>query len=201
MRTPNSKSTSVKWNRSLIISLYATYIFRLPLWLYIQCIWTKPRAVARLFLAHHINGSSWSASIIISTWISTQAIHTESPTLKVVPSSIFRVVITSPVGSLCGMQRAYVDTTIHVVIGYQDHSGPNQRVRILARSWMFITWLTSKQWKFEFHGNGWSIRSTGSGQYLGVGGDAYHDGQPLEALDAPFMWDVKKDDKDHSVWR
>jgi len=68
------------------------------------------------------------------------------------------------------------------IIGYDDHGGPNQ------------------QWTFENTGSGWTIRSAGSGKYIGIEGDP-NDGTPLIAVDEPVVWDIWPDERDNSHFR
>ena len=56
------------------------------------------------------------------------------------------------------------------------------------------------QWTFDNTGSGWTIRSAGSGKYIGIEGDA-DDGTPLVAVDSPFVWDIWPDERDSSHFR
>jgi hypothetical protein len=65
----------------------------------------------------------------------------------------------------------------HSIIGHYSHDGSNQA------------------WIFQRDGdqNGWFIKSSCSGQYLGIEGDAYN-GTRVVAVPSPFKWDVKISD-------
>jgi len=56
------------------------------------------------------------------------------------------------------------------------------------------------QWTFENNGSGWTIKSAGSGKYIGIEGDA-DDGTPLIAVDNPYVWDIWPDERDNSHFR
>ncbi|KAG1760955.1 carbohydrate-binding module family 13 protein [Suillus occidentalis] len=65
----------------------------------------------------------------------------------------------------------------HTIIGYYPHNGSNQA------------------WIFQQDGdqNGWYIKSSRTGQYLGIEGNAY-DGIPIVAVPSPFKWDIRDSD-------
>jgi hypothetical protein len=56
------------------------------------------------------------------------------------------------------------------------------------------------QWTFENNGSGWTIKSAGSGKFIGIEGDA-NDGTPLVAVDNAFVWDIWPDERDNSHFR
>jgi hypothetical protein len=91
------------------------------------------------------------------------------------------------------------------VIGYEDHGGPNQRVIVL----LFVDCcdLTPSgilrlnlQWTFDNTDSGWTIKSAGSGKYIGIEGDP-NDGTPLIAVDEPVVWNIWPDERDKSHFR
>ncbi|KZP23983.1 carbohydrate-binding module family 13 protein [Athelia psychrophila] len=68
------------------------------------------------------------------------------------------------------------------IIGYGDHNGPNQR------------------WIFHGDKSGWTIKSAGTGVYLGVDKD-YENGVAVAGVSSPFHWLVEKDKENHDAWR
>lgn len=89
-----------------------------------------------------------------------------------------------------------------VVIGYQDHDGPNQRV-INPLSNLTTTPELSNiylQWTFEQQGAQWAIKSSGSGKYIGIEGPP-ENGTPLVAVDNTVLWDIWPDERDNSHLR
>ncbi|KAI0049121.1 carbohydrate-binding module family 13 protein [Auriscalpium vulgare] len=69
------------------------------------------------------------------------------------------------------------------IIGYDYHGGDNQK------------------WQFQqVDGGEWTIRSVGTGKYLGVDGEP-RDGAPVVAVDEPFKWDIWPDDKHTETFR
>ncbi|KAH7925979.1 carbohydrate-binding module family 13 protein [Leucogyrophana mollusca] len=69
------------------------------------------------------------------------------------------------------------------IIGYGFHNGPNQ------------------EWLFEQHEGGhWTIKSVGSGKYLGLEENP-RDGVSVLAVSNPYRWDIWPDDEDLSVYR
>ncbi|KAG1856787.1 hypothetical protein F4604DRAFT_1590156, partial [Suillus subluteus] len=55
--------------------------------------------------------------------------------------------------------------------------------------------LLGSQWIFQRDGdqNGWFIKSSRSGQYLGIEGNA-DNGAKVVAVPSPFRWDVEESD-------
>ncbi|KAF7986859.1 hypothetical protein HWV62_12586 [Athelia sp. TMB] len=68
------------------------------------------------------------------------------------------------------------------IIGYGDHNGPNQR------------------WIFDKTDSGWTIKSAGSGQFLGLDREP-ENGVQVVAIGTPFSWEIKEDSEDKSVYR
>ena len=90
-----------------------------------------------------------------------------------------------------------------LVIGYDDHGYPNQRVIVSPFIAFVVTWHQAEfclQWTFENNGSGWTIKSAGSGKYIGIESGA-DDGTPLVAVDDPFVWDIWPDERDASHFR
>jgi len=68
------------------------------------------------------------------------------------------------------------------IIGYGDHNGPNQR------------------WIFDQTDSGFTIKSAGSGQFLGLEQQP-EVGVPVVATGTPFSWHIQPDKEDPSVFR
>ncbi|EGN97615.1 carbohydrate-binding module family 13 protein [Serpula lacrymans var. lacrymans S7.3] len=69
------------------------------------------------------------------------------------------------------------------IIGYGFHSGPNQ-------AWIFD----------QASDNGWTIKSVGSGKYLGIE-ESPRDGLPVVAVSERFEWYIFPDEEDMTVYR
>jgi hypothetical protein len=59
------------------------------------------------------------------------------------------------------------------------------------------------QWLFEDTGSGWTLKSVGTGKYIGCiwSNIGANDTLPAIATDEPFPWDIWPDDEDWDKYR
>lgn len=69
-------------------------------------------------------------------------------------------------------------------------------IEVPESHWSSASW----QWIVEKEESGWTIKSAGSGKFIGMDTDPSN-GAPVVGVDAPFYFDIKKDEHNPSVWR